>query len=94
MCATVQAREVGTINGTVEKVTDRSIVINGSRYQPSGYATLLPNWVKPGTLATISYACDELGDCFYIDVVSLNGTTPIGDKINSNLLEFKNIFRP
>lgn len=87
------AREVGKLEGTVEKIIDRTLVLDGNQFRPSGYATLLPEWVKPGASVTISYACDELGDCYYIDVVPLNGTTTIAEKINSNMLEYRNIFR-
>lgn len=91
-CAIGQAREVGRLDCTIDKVIDRTLLIEGTHFRPSGYATLLPAWLKEGSQATISFACDELGDCYYVDIAPINGTTPIGDKINANILEYKHIF--
>lgn len=86
------ALEVGLLSGNVENVIDRTLTIEGQTLRSSGYAPTVPDWIKPGASATVSYACDELGDCFYIDIVPLNESTPIRDKINAELLEYRRIF--
>lgn len=86
------AYPIHQLSGTVEQVIDRTIIINDEKFRPSGYASSLPNWVMQGAELTISYSCNELGDCYYIDVVETNGSLPIMDKINQELLDFERVF--
>ncbi|SFL97799.1 hypothetical protein SAMN05421830_110133 [Desulfomicrobium norvegicum] len=79
-------------SGTVERVFDRSIIIKNTKFSPSGYASSLPNWIIHGSEVTISYSCDELGDCYYIDIVKPNEELPLMEKINQDLLDFERIF--
>lgn len=78
--------------GTVESVYVTKLVIDGVTFHPSGYTPLPPKWVTKDKIVSISYACNELGDCFYIDVVEPNGTMPIMDKINQELLDFEKVY--
>ncbi len=80
------------LDGTVEKVIDRTIIIDNEKFRPSGYASTLPKWISEGTLVNMSYACDELGDCYYIDIVAPGEPLPIMDKINKELLSFERVF--
>jgi hypothetical protein len=80
------------MDGTVEKITNRTLTINAEKFRPSGYASSIPKWVTEGSTVKISYACDELGDCYYIDIVEPDGSLTIMDKINKELLSFERVF--
>jgi hypothetical protein len=92
ICFNAYAYPVTPVSGTVEKIIDRSIYINNEKFIPSGYAPFLPKWVTLGAEVTISFSCNELGDCYYIDVVESNSSLPLMDKINQELLELKRVF--
>lgn len=80
------------LDGNVEKVIDRTIFIDNEKFRPSSYAATLPKWVSEGTIIKMSYACDELGDCYYIDIVAPGEPLPVMDKINKELLSFERVF--
>lgn len=86
------AYPIHQISGTVEQIVDRTIIIKNEKFRPSGYASSLPKWVTKGSEVTISLSCNELGECYYIDIVEVNGDLPLMDKINQDLLEFERIF--
>lgn len=86
------AYPIAQFSGTVARIVDRSIIINDYTFRPSGYAPFLPDWVKQGSEVTISYSCNELGECFYIDIVQVDDDLPIKEKINQNLLDFRRVF--
>lgn len=86
------AYPIRLIEGQVSQIIDRTIVINEAKFRPSGYAAALPKWLIEGSDVTISYSCNELGDCYYIDVVQPNEPLTIMDKINQELLDFERVF--
>ncbi len=92
LCVNAHAYPIRQMDGTVEKVTDRTMTINDEKFRPSGYASAIPKWVTEGTAVTISYACDELGDCYYIDIVTPGDSLSIMEKINKELLSFERVF--
>ncbi len=89
---TVHAYPLRQIDGTVDKIIDRSLIINEEKFRPSGYASSLPEWITEGSVVKISYACDELGECYYIDIVEPDGSLSIMEKINKELLSFERVF--
>ena len=91
-CSFVHAYPIFQITGTVEAVYVSQVVIDGVTFQASGLTPLPPKWVKKGSEVSISYACNELGECFYIDIVEPNATMPIMDKINQELLNFEKVY--
>jgi predicted GTPase len=86
------AYPIRQIDGTVEKIIDRTIIINEEKFRPSGYASALPQWVVEGSVIKMSYACNELGECYYIDIVETDGKLSIMNKINQELLNFERVF--
>jgi len=86
------AYPIHQLTGAVEQVIDRTIFLNNEKFRPSGYASSLPGWVIQGSEVTISYSCNELGDCYYIDIAEANGDLPLMDKINQELLDFERVF--
>jgi len=86
------AYPIRQMDGKVSQIIDRTIVMHEEEFRPSGYASALPKWLHEGLDVTISYSCNELGECYYIDVVQPNGSLTIMDKINQDLLDFERIF--
>ena len=91
-CSFAHAYPIFQMTGTVEGIYVSQIVIDGVTFQASGFTPLPPKWVKKDLEVSISYACNELGDCFYIDIVKPNATMPIMDKINQELLSFEKVY--
>lgn len=86
------AYPIHQLSGTVEQVIDRTIIINDEKFRASGYASSLPPWIIPGSEVTISYSCNELGECYYIDIVETDGELPLKEKINQDLLDYGRVF--
>lgn len=78
--------------GTVEARYDRALVIGGQKFSPGGSYHLLPDWVQPGVDVQLLYICDELADCYYIDVVREGEEFPLMPKIESGAMTADDVF--